>query len=217
MLCIMYQQHTRRFDNNQQFDAAEFLSSLVEHLFKNNENIMTSLFGKVQSTIFCTNANCNRADQIPSNEVNIVVLQLNGPSLELCLEEYFEPEDIERNCPHCENNMASQATAFSEDPQTIIFQLSRFRYSSKLGRTIKRHDEISIPLNINLPNGPEYKLVGTINHYGESADSGHYTCMLYHSNSGKFVLCDDNQITYNIKSIDEKISHNVYLIVYEQI
>lgn len=216
MLCIMYQQHTRTFDNNDQFDAAEFLSSLLEHLFKNNENILTSVFGKVQSTIFCTNANCNHVDQMSSNNVNIVVLQLSGPSLDLCLEEFLAPEDIKRNCPHCENNMATTVTTFSAFPKTIIFQLSRFFYSTIHGGIIKKRDKMNVPLSINLPGGPSYKLVGTINHYGDSANHGHYTCMLFHRNSGQFVLCDDEQITFKINSIDEKHSQDVYLVAYQQ-
>ena len=213
--CLRNHQNTRRFDNNQQFDAAEYCSSLLEHLLKEHLYIVNNIFGKNQETIFCMNADCNAADQVPSNEVNIVVLPLVGQTLLMCLNEYLTEHEIERNCPHCGSNSASQVTAFTQDPETIIFQLSRFKYSIEHSTTIKVHDEISIPTMINLPTGALYQIIGTINHYGRSADSGHYTAAIYNKGKNSYIICDD-ETTYEIDSIDESLSINVYLIIYQR-
>ena len=213
--CLRNQQNTRRFDNNQQFDAAEFLSSFLEHMLNDHSYIVNNLFGKNQETIFCMNADCNAADQVPSNEVNIVVLPLVGPTLLMCLNEYLTEHEIERDCPHCESTTASQVTAFTVDPETIIFQLSRFRYSEEHGTTVKIHDEIDVPTRINLPTGALYEIVGTVNHYGQSADSGHYTASIYNKEKDNYYLCDD-ETSYEIGSLDESLSRKIYLIIYQR-
>ena len=213
--CLRNQQNMRRFDNNHQFDAAEFFNSFLEHMFYGHTNIVYNLFGKNQETIFCMNPDCNAADQTPSNNVNIVVLPLVGPTLHMCLDEYLTAHEIERNCPHCESQTASQVTAFTEDPETIIFQLSRFTYSEELCTTIKLHDTIDVPTRINLPTGALYEIVGTINHYGQSANSGHYTAAIYNKRKASFYLSDD-ETTYEIDSLDENILPKVYLIIYQR-
>jgi ubiquitin C-terminal hydrolase len=213
--CLRNQQNTRRFDNNQQFDAAEFLSSFLEHMLSDHSYIVNNLFGKNQEIIFCMNTNCNTADPVPSNAVNIVMLPLVGSTLLMCLDQYLTEHEIERDCPHCGNTTASQVTAFTVDPETIIFQLLRFRYSEEHAAAIKIHDEIYVPTRINLPTGALYEIVGTVNHYGQSADSGHYTASLYNKEKDNYYICDDETI-YEINSLDENLSRNVYLIIYQR-
>ena len=50
---------------------------------------------------------------------------------------------------------------------------------------------------INLTTGALYEIVGTVNHYGQSADSGHYTASIYNKEKYKYYLCDD-ETTYEI-------------------
>ena len=204
------------FDNNQQFDAAEYLSSFPEHMLNDHSHLVNNLFGKNQETIFCMNFECNAADQVPPNEVNIVVLPLVGPTLLMCLNEYLTVHAINRNCPHCGNQNASQVTSFTVDPETIIFQLSRFRYSAEHNTTIKIHKEIDVPTRINLPSGALYNIVGTINHYGQSANSGHYTAAIFNKKNKNFYLCDDDKIS-EIGSIElNDLPRKVYLIIYQR-
>ena len=80
----------------------------------------------------------------------------------MCLNEYLTVHAIDRNCPHCGNQNPSQVTSFTIDPETIIFQLSRFRYSAEHNATIKIHDEIDVPTRINLPSGALYQIIGTV-------------------------------------------------------
>ena len=212
--CLKNQQNARNFDNNAQFDAAEFFGSLLEHMLHDQSEI--DLFGQIQETIFCRSDSCNAADTVPPNEVNIVVLPLSGPTLLMCLNDYLTVHEIERNCPNCGYPAASQVTSFNVDPEIIIFQLSRFRYSAEHTATIKIHDEIDVPTRINLPSGAMYQIVGTINHYGPSANSGHYTAAIYNNKKNKFYLCNDETIT-EIGTLDvDDLPRKVYLIIYQR-
>ena len=184
-------------------------------MINDHSHIVNNLFGRNQETIFCMNADCNTATPVPSNDVNIVILPLAGPTLLMCLNEYITEQEIERDCSYCDSKKASKVTSFTQDPETIIFQLSRFQYSNKEGRAIKLHNEISVPRRMNLPSGALYQIIGTVNHYGQTADSGHYTASIYNKQKNNYIICDDEN-TYEIDSIDESLSSKVYLIIYQR-
>jgi uncharacterized UBP type Zn finger protein len=108
--CIRNNQNGRNFDNDDQFDAAEFLGSLLEHMLIDHPDIVYHLFGQHQETIFCRNPECNADDQVPPNLVNIVSLPFVGPTLLMCLDAYLTEHQIVRDCPHCDSQTASQIT-----------------------------------------------------------------------------------------------------------
>ena len=57
-----------------------------------------------------------------------------------------------------------------------------------------------------------YQIVGTINHYGPSANAGHYTAAIYNKEKDMFYLCDDE-----IGSLDaDGLPRKVYLILYQR-
>ena len=214
-LCLGNQQNDRNFDSNAQFDAAEFLGSLLEHMFYGNSEIVNKLFGRSQETIFCMNPDCNTDDKIPSNAINIVVLPLAGPTLLMCLNEYLTEHVIQRNCPYCHHKSASQVTAFTVDPEIMIFQLNRFKYSEENQTIRKMHDRIQIPTRITLPNNAAYEIVGATFHSGPSTNSGHYTAAIFSKEKNSFYLCNDEDIS-EIESFDEEMESDVYLIIYER-
>ena len=153
----------RPFNNNNQFDAAEFLHSLLEYMLENDHETRRTFFGRTMETLFCKNSNCNASDNIPSNENYMIRLPFVQSSLLLCLDEFFDQTVIERNCPHCKvSKYASQLTTLAEDPEILTFQIKRF---DERGRKIRR--EISVPTRINLSSGAAYKIIGTVNHYGQ--------------------------------------------------
>ena len=69
------------------------------------------------------------------------------------------------------------------------------------------------PPVIQLPSGTSYRLVATVNHIGESANSGHYISLVYDQKTDKFTLIDDTSVIYSVK-INDDISRQVYIIVY---
>ena len=219
--CIRSNQ-IRIFNNNQQCDAAEFLQSLFEHLLIDDPHVSRNLFGQTQETIFCLNEICNSADNRPPVDNNIITLELAAPTLFMCLDSFLGHQPLERRCPHCGSEQASQTTQFTEDPEVLIFQLKRFNNNGQ-----KLVQEISVPSRLNLPSGTPYQIIGTANHYGRTINSGHYTASLYDKTTQKFVLVNDetqneiNSLEEIIPGIDPSgnpapLSTTVYLIVYER-
>ena len=170
--CIENHQNMRNFDNNRQHDAAEFLNSMLEHMLYNEIEVMRHLFGQTQERLFCTNMECNTADHSPYNMVNIIAIPIVGTTLHMCLDEYLSQHQIERNCPNCESQSASQVTEFISEPTLLIFQLNRFDYSNTTRRIIKMHNQISVPAMIQLPSGGVFQIVGAIFHNGPTPASG---------------------------------------------
>ena len=75
---------------------------------------------------------------------------------------------------------------------------------------------MDVPTRINLPSGALYNIVGTINHYGQSANSGHYTAAIFNKKNKNFYLCDDDKIS-EIGSIElNDLPRKVYLIIYQR-
>ena len=214
--CIEHQQNTKTFDDDRQHDAAEFLNSLLEHMFYTEIELVNRLFGQTQERIFCMNGRCNIADLSPSNMVNIVAIPIVGTTLHMCLDEYFNQHQIQRNCPHCDSQTASQVTEFTVEPCVLIVQLNRFNYSNKHKRTMKMHDQIDVAMEIQLPTGSLYEIVGAIFHSGQTTSSGHYTAAIYCRERNSFYYCNDERISEIDSLLEEEYSSTIYLVIYER-
>jgi hypothetical protein len=214
--CVENQQNTKRFDNNRQHDAAEFLNSLLEHMLYDEIEVMNRLFGRTQERLFCMNNNCNAVDHSPSNVVNILALPIVGTTLHMCLDAYFNQHQIQRNCPHCDSQSASQVTEYTDEPTVLIFQLNRFNYSDKYKRIIKMHNQIDVATMIQLPTGALFEIVGAIFHSGPTTSSGHYTAAIYCRERNSFYYCNDERITEIDSLLEEEYSKTVYLVIYEK-
>ena len=210
----------RTFDNDNQHDAAEFLNSVLEHLFKHLPStsiIKENLFGGLsQKTMFCSNANCNMSNQLQvENLSDIIPVEFSGYTLESCMEHYFSPEEIERQCLNCASTSATQVTTFVKEPETLIIQLNRFTYSQNDNRVVKINEPLIFQNNIQLPSGTTYKMIATINHIGETANAGHYTCLVKDPDAANYFLVDDGSVFPSV-AIGEEISEQVYLLVYSK-
>ena len=205
----------RIFNNNAQCDAVEFLNSLLEHLLTDDPHVSRNLFGQTMETIYCKNKNCNAADNRPSSDVVILTVRLVSPTLSMCLDRYLGLDEIERNCPYCGCKQATQATNFSQDPEILLIQLKRF---DNQGNKISR--DVSVPSELNLPSGTLYNIIGSCNHSGQTAHSGHYVATLYDKNSKRFFLINDEQHTevpgMSPSCHPSALSSTIYCIVYEK-
>ena len=139
-----------------------------------------------------------------------------GYTLESCLENFFSPQEIERRCEHCGSENSTQVTTFVQEPATLILQLNRFKYSQVDKRVIKIHEPLIFPTIFQMPGGSSYKIVATINHIGETANSGHYTSLIFDPDKNSFILVDDDRITPSV-GIDEEICQQVYMLVYTKL
>jgi Ulp1 family protease len=214
--CVENQQNTKRFDNNRQHDVAEFLNSLLEHMLYDEIEVMNRLFGRTQERLFCMNNECNAADHSPSNMVNIVALPIVGTTLHMCLDAYFNQHQIQRNCPHCDSQSASQVTEYTVEPTVLIFQLNRFNYSETYKRTIKLHNKIDVATMIQLPTGAWFEIVGAIFHSGPTPSSGHYTTAIYCRERSTFYYCNDERISEIDSLLEEEYTSTVYMVIYEK-
>ena len=216
--CLRSGQLLRTFDDNEQHDAAEFLNSIFEHMSKKSQNparARESLCGGLsQKTMFCLNSNCNMSEQLQVEALSeIIPIEFTSLSLESCIEQFFSPEEIERRCHYCETKRSTQVTSFIQDPVTLILQLNRFKYNQLDKRVIKINEQLIFPMEITLPSGSNYKLAATVNHIGETADSGHYTCLVVDQTNSRCFLVDDSSAS-TASAMDEEISKQVYLLFY---
>ena len=226
--CLQNGQLLRSFNDNDQHDAAEFLTSVFEHLAKMDPSpvkITERVFGGLsQTTMFCSNSNCNISEQLNMEILSeIIPVSIVGckhsqychcvNTLETCLEAFFNPEEMERKCQNCGVQHSTKATTFIREPETLIIQLIRFRYSQTEQRVIKIHRPIIFPTELQLPSGSKYKIVSTINHIGDSAEAGHYTCLLMDKDLGSYCLIDDGSV-YTSVTVDKELNEQVYILVY---
>ena len=104
---------------------------------------------------------------------------------------------------------------------TLQYNFRFDEYGNKIG------EAIDVPTRIDLQSGTMFRLIGTINHYGMTANSGHYTSTLYNKDRQTFNLIND-QLIEEITSLEEIIdgidpygypaplSTAIYLIIYER-
>ena len=215
--CERYGQLQRTFNDNNQHDAAEFLNSIFEQLFRHQDTLglKETLFGGLsQKTMFCQTQNCNQTDQLQIEPISeIIPIEFVGYTLQSCLENLFSPDDVERRCEHCGGSNSTQVTTFIQETANLFLQLNRFSYSSHDGQAIKLHEPLGFPPVIQLPSGSSYRLVATVNHLGEAANSGHYISLVYDHNTDRFTLIDDTSVIHSVE-MNEDISREVYVIVY---
>ena len=127
--CFEAGQLTRNFSNNRQHDAAEFIQSLLEHLWHENKNIPSlkeQLFGGLcQDVLECE---CRgRVESPVQNMPEIIPLQLNGQSIQSCLNSFFSPSEINWKCPNCGRGKVVKRTSIILEPFTLMLQLMRYK------------------------------------------------------------------------------------------
>ena len=108
---------------------------------------------------------------------------------------------------------STQVTTFVQEPKTLVLQLNRFKFNQVDNRVMKIHEPLLFPQEVTLPSGTSFKLVATVNHSGETADAGHYTCLVVDQHTGSCFLVDDTSVSPSVIT-DEDISRQVYLLFY---
>ena len=197
--CMESGKKTRNFSDNQQHDAAEFLNSVLEHIFKDPpifQNLKEKIFGGLWQTIL-TCHNCSRIEvKDMENMPDIVPLELIGENLQECLDNQFTTEVIERNCPYCPSILARKQIETVLEPDVMIFQMKRFEYDNKNKVTNKKHNHLFCPLTLKMERGSSYTLRTIVNHIGSSPNQGHYNLVLYDSQGDNYILLDDKNQEY---------------------
>ena len=108
-MCIESDEKAQTFIDKKQHDAAEFLSSVLEHTFKDLP-VLQCFKEKLFGGLWQTTLTCNDCMKIETSEIenmpDIVPLEIIGEKLEECLDNFFRSEVVERNCPQCHSVLA---------------------------------------------------------------------------------------------------------------
>jgi uncharacterized UBP type Zn finger protein len=217
-MCIAAGQSTHNFSNNEQHDVGEFLSSLLEHIFKDSKifkNFDEQIFGGLwQTSLSCLNC-CNSEELGIEKIPEIIPLNLSGENLQDCFDHFLEAEVIERNCTNCPAIISRKETETVVEPKTLIFQINRYEYERKEKKIMKKHNSLTCPSTLTLKSGSSYALCSIINHIGASPDEGHYNIIVYNEKKNKFVLLDYLNIDLNCV-IDDSMKKTHYLVTYNK-
>jgi len=171
------------FRRQRQQDAAEFITTLLDHLKdtvqESEKRQFTMLFEtQVENKRTCTLSNLNGCQTV--NEIEIIppIIALpieNCTSLEQSMTiDYGRSEKIEVNCRNiCESTSAEQTNNLKKIARVLIVQFKRTYFHN--GKIKKNGCPLDIPLRFQpMHSGDWYMLTGILQQKGEEATSGHY-------------------------------------------
>ena len=156
----------------------------------------------------------------------VISLQIEN-SLTESLDKYFSEGLIEEYSVNGIPTRCKTRTLISAFSPFLIFHIQRFRVEN--GRVFKVRKFVSYPKELRIPNKyltpslglavkngscliPEYEVVGVVEHHGENANSGHYTCVL---RSGNGWVNVDDQV---VRPVDQEFvkTRSAYMLLYRQ-
>ena len=213
--CFKDGQLTRKFNDKKQHDAGEFMISLFEHLFRESFqplDISEQIFGGLmQEQIFCQ---CGKVRTLPvQNLPEIWTVQIDGPNLQTCVENFLKKEDINLKCEECGILRTEKKVNLVVKPNTLIIQLKRYEYDCVSQQIFKKHDSVICPSTLTFESGSEYTLSSIINHEGSTPASGHYTLAIYNQQTNSYIMLDDTETGYDLQ-MDERMSRLSYIVSY---
>ena len=74
----------------------------------------------------------------------ILTVQLHGPSIQSCINDLFDEEEVNQSCINCKNKKAIKSIKIVTEPATLILQLKRYKYDVDKGKAIKLDDTINV-------------------------------------------------------------------------
>lgn len=146
-----------------------------------------------------------------------IVLPLTVPeapsTLERCIEDFLSTERFSGSfaCEKCRTHTdAVKNLEISSLPDILLIALKRFRWTGK--RPSKNTTMISCNHNLVIEE-KSYRLVGTIQHRGNTVDSGHYTAHIRHHREWFRI---NDEVVQEIGS-DEVVEGNTYVLVFSRV
>ena len=204
-------------DNNQHEDALDFLIALNTSL--KMEMGWNRWEGKLRiEKRFRTGENgvCEKCENQPEGTdegfLTITVdLPMTGTvALSTLIKDHlYEEIDMKCSwcCPHlsdcdlkgeCSLKPATKVTSLIEAPEYLFVQLKRYMFDDITNTTRKVHTMVSFSPDETFQFNSEhqFKVVGVVNHHGESAHIGHYTAFLRNRNGlNSWTLHNDNIVS----------------------
>lgn len=189
----LLKQRLPKYNNNNQFDAHEFLIDLINSLdikkdsilfssyclqrfHKNKSSVYDLFFGKFRKKIICISCANTNIKYEPFIDLNIFP---KYKSLTENIEDYFKNSLVEYTCEVCkfkgDHKIKNKIYKY---PNIIIIQLNKFGETKKISAP---------PASINIGT-KLYSIYGITNHSG-SFTNGHYKSVVYKNNN--WYMMDD--------------------------
>ena len=207
-------QDQRRFTENLQHDASEYLQCLLEAM--SNENGQetragdTYFEGYYQNIIECS---CGHRRETGTETMPLLFpITLNEQDLQSCVNNLFIPEVIPMKCEQCSKPSTSKQLRILSVPNILILLVKRYVFDTATKLTLKINAPLSCPQKLVLPCGTLLNHLSTINHYGDNPKVGHYTTLLRDRKKEDLYHCDDTNITI-LEQIPEEMDRSNYIIV----
>ena len=208
-LQLAIRERNKDFALNSQQDVCEVLGYFFDILAPS----LTISISKVSFSIRETRTCPCKARHVSNLPSRIMAVPIKS-SVKDAVREYPKQEHIQSYvCPSCGSSSGgTQAKSFSNLPDILIVQLSRFVCIK--GRCTKISEPVRCDLSISLGgldgSTSEYKLLAVINHIGKSMGSGHYTTTVLNRSQNCYYYCDDKKV-FGCRGIDPK---NAYVLFY---
>ena len=208
-------------------------NSSYEKFIRKEYSIMIKLFGGMfYNTIICSKCgnNSNRFETFQMLQLPIPENSTQEYSLDQLLEHYTKTETLDDKnmlrCDFCKyKNKSKKNIYFWKTPKILIIQLKRFKVNMYGIPTTKLNNMITYPINgldINnyvheYSNNKDaiYDLVGVNLHKSiMGINFGHYTNIAKNRFDNKWYYFDDSSPVINVKSKNEIIRNDAYLLFY---
>ena len=222
-----------------QQDAHEFLLLLLNKIFRCSKDILEPINLKTTDHKICSNAHLNSKEKIEQ------IISLEVQDLEnifQSLDKFVELQEMVLEnkyfCRHCQQLQPSTKTEIiSELPDTLMIQLKRFRYNSRVGQSEKICTRFNFSENLDMhpwcseqlrkqqKNNEyyQYSLIGCVTHIGSTVNSGHYISYIKHKTNDKQWFCvNDKHVSEctfeNViqQSIGGEHNGSAYILVYQR-
>ena len=214
------------FSAPQQQDAAEFITALLNCLYKSvqetEKQLFTDLFEtQAEKKRTCTLSKTNFCQTVNNiDKYKIIALPIeNSTSLEQCMTAFNGISetilvDCSNNCP---STNAEEITELKKIAKVLIVQFNR-AYIDRFGNIKKNGCPVDIPLRFQpMHSGDWYKLTGIIQQKGEEATSGHYVTLTRNilDNNMNFILSNDDAplVTRGFEDVAQDIKCS-YIFIY---
>merc|ERR1711962_1486558 len=213
------------FRRQRQQDAAEFITTLLTHLYdtvqESEKRQFTMLFEtQVENKRTCTLSNLNGCQTVNEIEIipPIITLPMKCTSLEQSMTiDYGRSDQIEVNCRNiCESMSAEQTNNLKKIARVLIVQFKRTYFHN--GKIKKNGCPLDIPLRFQpMHSGDWYMLTGILQQKGEEATSGHYITFTRNilDKNVNFIISNDDapQLIRPFQDVSDDIKCS-YMFIY---
>ena len=208
------------FDDGKEHDPVDFMRALLDCMsdeFEENKNWIKRL---TEFVILEEHScpNCSHQKQYNLTE-SIFQVDVKPVSLHEAVMDKLKTESIEKGsgfnhaCPIPINEVTLKKSLLVY-PDMFLIQVNRFEMVAQSDRFQKSKNEVKPSQEITF-NEVKFTLEASINHEGNSMETGHCICNVFEPKSKLFHRCSDSSVTKDLSGIKAQ-ANQVYLAVYSK-